>query len=144
MKKSLLICCFLILFSCSKKIPKNEKPTFLIGNWLRTNDKKGSITYENWQKNFTGLGYTLQEKDTAFKEVMSIVTLSDTLFLKIESVNETPTLFKFTSKTDTSFVCENTQNEFPKKIIYFKDKNKLKAVVSNNEFSINFVFEKVK
>lgn len=73
---------------------------------------------------------------------MSIVSINDTLFLKAEGVNETPTLFKFTQQTDTSFICENPKNEFPKKILYYKDNNQLKAEVSSEDFKIDFVFER--
>lgn len=118
------------------------KPSFLVGNWVRTNDKKGSITYENWNKNLKGLGYTIKEKDTTFKEILSIVSLKDTLFLKVEGVNEQATLFKFTQQTDTSFVCENPKNEFPKKITYYLENNQLKAIVAADDFKIDFIFNR--
>ena len=131
-----------MLISCQKETTENKKPTFLIGDWIRTNNKKGTITYENWQTNFTGLGITLKDRDTTFKEILSIVSIKDTLFLKVEGVNETPTLFKFTSQTDSSFVAENPKNEFPKKILYYKDHNQLKAEVSSEDFKVEFVFER--
>ena len=140
MKYFLFICSFLLIISCKTEKEKEKKPSFLIGNWIRINDKVGSKTYENWNTNFTGLGYTLKGKDTTFKEIVSIVSVNDTLFLKVESVNETPTLFKFTQQTDTSFICENPKNEFPKKIKYYLENKQLKAVVSNDDFSIDFVF----
>lgn len=120
-----------------------QKPSFLIGDWVRINNKKGTITYETWHSNFKGLGYTLKEKDTIFKEVLSIITLKDTLFLKVKNVNENPTFFKFTQQTDTSFTCENLKNKFPKKIEYYIENNQLKAVVSVDGFKINFIFNKV-
>ena len=135
--------CLLFIFSCKTKT-KPQKPEFLLGEWIRTNDKPGNITYEIWSKNFTGLGFTLKEKDTIFKEILSIVSINDTLTLKVEGVNETPTLFQFTSQTDTSFVAENPTHDFPTKIIYWLENKQLKAHVSNKEFGIEFVFEKLK
>lgn len=73
---------------------------------------------------------------------MSILKINDTLHLEVKGVNENPTLFKFTNQTDTSFVCENPKNEFPKKITYFKDGKQLKAIVAADDFRIDFVFEK--
>jgi hypothetical protein len=131
-----------MFISCQKEIKKDKKPSFLIGDWIRTNDKKGSVTYETWQTDYTGLGITLKEKDTTFKEILSIVTINDSLYLKVAAVNETPTLFKFTQQTDSSFVCENPQNEFPKEIKYWLENKKLKAEVSADDFKIDFVFEK--
>ncbi|MFK8058572.1 MAG: hypothetical protein AB8B78_00610 [Polaribacter sp.] len=143
MKSLLLLVSLFLFFSCKKVIEKQQKPTFLIGDWVRINNKKGSITYENWKTDFKGLGYTLKENDTVFKEIMTIISLNDSLFLKVEGVNEQPTFFKFTSQTDSSFVCENPKNEFPKKIKYYLENEQLKAEVSANDFKIDFVFEKM-
>ena len=142
MKILLLTCCFLMLISCDKEKNKSLKPTFLIGDWVRTNDKKGSTTYEKWNSELKGIGFTLKEKDTSFKEILSIVNVKDTLILKVESVNKNPTFFKFTKQTDSSFVCENSKNEFPKKIKYYLENDQLKAIVSSDEFKIEFNFER--
>ncbi|QOD62108.1 hypothetical protein H9I45_06610 [Polaribacter haliotis] len=144
MKYFLFICSILLIISCKTEKEKTKKPSFLIGKWIRLNDKEGNKTYENWNTNFTGLGYTLKGKDTTFKEILSIVSVNDTSNLKVEGVNETPTLFKFTSQTDTSFIYENLKNEFPKKIKYYLENKQLKAIVSNDDFSIDFVFKKIK
>jgi hypothetical protein len=130
------------MISCQIEKKETQKPSFLIGDWIRVNDKEGAITYEMWNFNLKGFGYTLKEKDTTFKEILSIFTIKDTLFLKVEGVNETPTLFKFTQQTDTSFVCENKENEFPKKIKYYLENNQLKAIVSADDFKIDFIFER--
>lgn len=132
------------MVSCQDKKSEIKKPTFLIGNWKRLNDKEGSQTYETWNTNFTGIGYTKQEQKTTFQEILSIVKIKDTLYLKVEGVHETATLFKFTHQTDTSFVCENSQNEFPKKIQYYLENKQLKAIVSADDFRVDFVFEKTK
>ena len=143
MKLLLYTCCLLLIVSCQKEKIEIQKPSFLIGDWIRVNDKKGAITYETWNVNLKGLGYTLKDKDTTFKETLSISTIKDTLFLTVESVNETPTLFKFTQQTGTSFVCENPKNEFPKKIRYWIENKQLKAEVSNSDFKIDFIFNHI-
>ncbi|WP_298884607.1 hypothetical protein [uncultured Polaribacter sp.] len=135
-------CCLLFFLSCKKEKPQKQKALFLVGDWVRINDKKGSTTYEKWDANLKGIGYTLTEKDTTFKEILSIINLKDSLYLKVEGVNEKPTLFKFTHVTDTSFICENKQNDFPKKINYFLKNNQLNAIVSADDFKIEFVFNK--
>lgn len=139
-----------LLFSC-KSEPKKEivksqlkKPSFLIGNWLRLNNKPNTTAYENWTKDFEGLGVTLKEKDTVFKETMSFEAIKDTLYLKVEGVNADATLFKITKQNDTSFTAENPKNEFPKTIKYWLESEQLKAKVANGEFAIDFVFEKMK
>ena len=127
------------LVSCTNEL---RKPDFILGHWNRVNNNPGNLTYEIWNDDFTGIGFTMRQKDTVFKEILSIVEINDTLVLKVEGVNEKPTLFKFTEQTETSFTSENPENEFPKKIKYYKDGGKLKAVISAGEDSVEFVFEK--
>ena len=111
---------------------------------IRVNNKDRLTTYETWQKDFSGIGLTLKGKDTTFFEKMEIINVNNALILEVSGVNETPTLFKFTHQSDTSFVCENPENEFPKKIKYWIDNELLKATISNADFKIEFIFEKAK
>lgn len=143
MRTMIFLACLVLIFSCNTE-SKPKNPQFLLGKWIRINDKPDNTTYEIWNNNFTGLGITLKEKDTTFKEILSIISINDTLTLRVEGVNETPTLFKFTSQTDTSFVAENPTHDFPTKIKYWVENKQLKAHVSNKEFGIEFVFEKLK
>lgn len=138
MKKLFLVICCYCFFSCATN--EIQKPDFLLGSWSRLNDKPNQSTHEIWNSDFAGLGFTLQEKDTVFKEVLSIVEKEGSLFLQVEGVNEQSTLFKFTNQTKTSFTCENPDNEFPKKIQYSIQTDTLKAKVSNSDFAIDFVF----
>ncbi|WP_428740866.1 hypothetical protein [Tenacibaculum sp.] len=141
---------FLLLFitgfllSSCQNATEIKKPTWLFGKWKRINNRPDKFTYEFWNDDFSGIGFTLKEKDTVFKEVLHIITKNDSLFLQVTGVNENPTLFAFTQQTDTSFTAENKQNEFPKTIRYWKENNQLKATVANDEFSIDFVFKKTK
>ena len=143
MRNLVLLFSLVLIISCNK-VKKPQQPTWLIGKWERINEKPNKRTFDFWNKDLTGKGFTIRENDTVFKELMSIVTINDTLHLKVEGVNETPTLFKFTQQTDTSFVCENPENEFPKKIYYYKDGKQLKCKISNTKFSVDFVFKKLK
>lgn len=143
MRLLLFSCCFLLIISCGSEIKKTQKPTFLIGNWKRLNDKPGSQTYEMWNTNLVGMGYTMKGNKRSFQEILSIITINDTLHLEVKGINEKPSLFKFTSQTDSSFVCENPENEFPKKIKYFLENMQLKAIVSADDFRIDFVFDRV-
>ena len=94
-----------------------------------------------WNTKLIGMGYTMQGKKRSFQETLSILTIDDTLYLEVKQIAEKPTLFKFTQQTDSSFVCENPANEFPKKIKYFLDNKQLKAIVSSDDFRIDFTFE---
>ena len=57
MKLLLIICSFLLLISCQNEQNKAKTPTFLVGDWVRTNDKEGSLTYEKWNVDLKGIGY---------------------------------------------------------------------------------------
>lgn len=142
MRKLLLIFSVFFIISCNQERKNLQKPNFLIGNWIRTNDKPNQKTFEFWKADYSGLGFTLQENDTIFKEHLKIINKNDSLYLEVSGVNESPVLFVFTNQTDTSFVCENPKNEFPKKITYYLDNKQLKAAVSNDDFNIEFVFER--
>lgn len=131
-----------LLFSCQQE-KKIKEPTWLFGKWERLHNEPDKKTYEFWGNDFSGTGFTMKEKDTVFKEILHIITKNDSLFLQVTGVNENPTLFAFTQQTDTSFIAENKQNEFPTSLHYWKEKNQLKATVANDEFSIDFVFERL-
>ena len=155
MKRLLIIFLLIGLISCnqsnSNSPPKESKVNpnldWLLGNWERMNDKEGKQTFERWKKNsneeYIGLGFTLQERDTVFKENMRLRPINGGWNLEVIGVNEQPTYFKFTNQTKNSFVCENPNNEFPKKIEYQFSDNKLKAKVSTDEMAIDFNFEKI-
>lgn len=130
MKPKHIFITILFVLGCQNSFHQ-KKPEFIVGKWTRLNDTQEKKTYEIWNSDFKGMGYTIKEKDTVFKEILSVVSIQDTLFLKVVGVNEKPTLFKFISQTDSSFVCENSNNEFPKKIQYWKVNDTLKARVWN-------------
>lgn len=129
-----------ICFSC-KNEPKT--PDFLIGKWKRINEDSTKTTFETWNPNFSGMGYTLKDNDTVFKEILNIVQIKDKQYFKVTGVNQQPTLFVITELTESSIVCKNDKNEFPKEISYWLEEDKLKAKVANEDFAIDFVFEKI-
>ncbi|CAM1374344.1 hypothetical protein [Tenacibaculum xiamenense] len=142
--RTLAILSLIFMFiSCNSKV-KSNRPSFLIGNWVRINNSPNTTTFENWDNNLNGFGYTIKEKDTTFKEILTIEKVKDTLNLKVTGVNDSPTYFVFTNQTDSSFTCINERNEFPKKIKYWKHKEKLYAKVSNEDIELDFIFERLK
>ncbi len=120
---------------------------WIIGNWVRVNDGKNRSTFEHWDKvsetEYNGLGYTLEQADTVFKEYLRIFQNDSLSYLEVTGVNESPTLFFFSNQSDSSFVCENRENEFPKKIEYSINKNILIAIISDDDNKIKFEFERI-
>ena len=157
--KNALIFCLIFLISCSGETETkntetsgNEKAAeainfnWLQGNWKRLNDEEGKNTFEYWDKKsadeYVGLGYTMSGQDTVFKEYMRIVKLQNIWNLEVVGVHDDPVYFEFTDFDSNKFVCENKHNEFPKKIEYQFENNKIKAIVSGGEMAIDFNFEK--
>lgn len=149
---------FLLLFillqnSCETNKTATDKPNFdfLVGEWIRTNEKSDRKTYENWKKvdkrTFLGCGFTIKNKDTISQEHL-IITMVDNkwiLKVKLDKTKDETTDFELISSDKNSFTLENQENDFPKLIKYWKVGNQLKAEISNDESSkIAFDFEKVK
>lgn len=142
MKKLISILIILFLVSCS---PQKDNLDWILGQWQRTNNAVGQKTFEQWSKKskyiYIGLGFTLKGQDTVFKENMRILKMDGVWNLEVRNVNEYPTYFKFIKQSETSFVCENPDNKFPKKIKYFKDEKKLTAIISDENTEIPFYFK---
>jgi len=144
MNKFIFVLTILLVSTCGK--PKEEASfDWMLGSWVRTNNSKGAKTYESWTKKskneYIGFGCTLKDKDTVFKEELSIIKINNIWNLEVFGVNETSTLFKFISNTTNSFTCQNLQNEFPKKISYSFDGEHLKAIISDDTTEIPFLFK---
>lgn len=142
MKKLISILIILFLVSCS---PQKDNLDWILGQWQRTNNAVGQKTFEQWSKKskdiYIGLGYTLQGMDTVFIEKLRILKIDGSWNYEVIGVNENPTYFKFSFQSDTNFVCENPDNEFPKKIEYILEGKKLIAIISDENTEIPFYFK---
>ncbi|WP_341224586.1 DUF6265 family protein [uncultured Arcticibacterium sp.] len=132
---------FFVLFltSCGKV----DSFAWLEGNWVRINDQENRETFENWEvKNgvYTGVGFTMSDGDTISQELMTIQRSEELWNLKVKVASEPEVKFNLTSQTPNSFTFENQEIDFPKVINYVLEGDTLKAVVSNDEMSIDFIF----
>lgn len=140
----LLIPVFIMtLSSCSHQ---HENFDWLIGQWVRINDAEGKTTYEFWEKKsateYTGMGFTLQQADTIWKENIQLLEKNGKWSLEVLGVTDSePTIFLMSSFKNNSFVVENKKNEFPKKIEYRLANNNIHAVISGGGPEILFEFE---
>jgi len=156
MKKIILAALLLTLISCKKNDPKMTNPEtvtvknfdWLVGNWIRTNEKDGKETYENWIKKsdseYTSHGFTLKNKDTVWQEKVRLVQSGADWNFSVTVPGETQeTVFKLTQIKEQTFSCENQQNEFPKIIRYLKKGENLYAVISGGDMEIPFEFKRL-
>ncbi len=159
MKKILILSIAILMLSCNqnKKEIKNDTVVatiksvefdWLIGDWERLNEKQGKQTFEHWKKNnekkYSGFAYTLQGKDTIWQEKMELLSTDGNWKLAVKSPEEkVATIFKMANKSESEFTCENNEIEFPNKIRYWKNGDKLNASVATPEMEIPFEFKRI-
>lgn len=145
-----------LCISCAEKKPTHSpeqevsqaSPDFdwLLGNWARQNDPEGKQTFEHWRKKseseYLGLGYTLEEQDTTWKENIRLIEESGTWRFEV-SGEGSMTSFRVSDTDSVSFVCENPDNEFPKKISYTRVGDKVNALISGGDMEIPFLFNRI-
>lgn len=123
----------------------NQDFDWLIGEWVRSNEKSDRATYEYWEKQsdslYFGTGLTLQNSDTIFKEKIHLVKTANQWVYRVYGINRRPTSFRLTQRSANSFVCQNEKNPFPKLIKYSLENDILTAEISADGKKIRFIFE---
>ena len=148
-KKLLLIVSLLLLMHVSNAQESNKqkfkKLEWLTGKWIRTNSSAGQSGYETWNKvsdlKLSGKGITLKGKEVIFTENLVLTVKGNDIFYVVTVSGETkPVYFKLTAITDKGFTCENPKHDFPKKITYSRSGNHVKAVISGDGKSVDYIF----
>jgi len=149
--RRIAIVLLLVLFGCGNEKPNAteslEKMKWLLGDWVRTNNKPGRIGWESWSEwsktEWRGNSGTIEGTDTIFHEITRILLEADRLyFIANVPENTSPVRFEITSVTDSTFTCENPEHDFPKKIHYHFDGTRIHARVSAGDEGVNFEFER--
>jgi len=160
MKKILILLIGVLIISCnqSKKESSNKEPTelteksenfdWLLGEWERLNEEEGKKTFENWEKTseteYSGIGFTMQSEDTIKQEKIRLIKTRGEWNLTVKVPEETESItFKMTNHSENEFTCKNKEIDFPNKIIYWKNGDKINASVSNAKMEISFEFKKL-
>ena len=129
-------------------IEKSENFDWLLGKWKRLNEEEGKETFENWNKinetEYSGIGFTMQNGDTIKQEKIRLTKTSGKWNLTVKVPEESESItFNGISHNETEFTCENNEIDFPNKIKYWKNGNRINAMVSGGEMEIPFEFEKL-
>ena len=148
--KSLLSLSFLLVMSaCSPSSKESDLKNFewLLGKWERVNENPEKTTFENWERHspttLKGTGITLKGQDTIFMEKLRIEIRQENIYYIPEVAhNAAPVLFKIQECSNTGFTAENPDHDFPKKIAYQKTGNGMKATISGDGRSIDFIFRR--
>ena len=140
MRKLLLL---FLLFS-AKSYCQDFK--WMAGKWKEDSGK----SIETWvmkDSAWSGTGIQLKKDGTkSVSEEMTIVKKGNDYFFVSDVAGSQPAIdFKITSFDKNSFVAENLQHDFPKKISYKRmDENHLQAFISDGDKTIiRFYFTKV-
>lgn len=104
--------------------------------------------FEEWEREngyLTGLGVTIQQGDTVFVEKLSIeIKDHDLYYVADVNPNVEPTYFKIFEISETGFVSENPDHDFPKKIEYqLLGDGELNVIISGDGRSVPFMFKKM-
>ena len=151
----------MLLFSCNQKEQKGAKELnseqklesqnfdWLLGKWKRNNEEKGKETFEKWDKindsEYHGIGFTMQNGDTISQEKIKLIKTNDKWNLVVKTPEEKEsTLFSMSEMGNNKFVCTNDSIEFPNRIEYWKNGEKMNALISGDSLKISFEFEKIK
>ncbi|MCW3116796.1 MAG: hypothetical protein JWM28_878 [Chitinophagaceae bacterium] len=126
-----------------------KKLDWIAGTWKRTNAKEGQNGYERWTKlsdtEWQGIGIIMQGRDTSLVEKLKIFVKNKHLYYIADiSGNPEPVWYRFTEITENGFACENLEYDFPKRIEYRQQGNKIKATVSGDGKFIDYLFRKQK
>jgi hypothetical protein len=145
---------FALIFSNVKSQTANQSAhstvdqlKWLEGTWTRTNSKAGQSGIEMWKKvsstELSGRGVAMQGSDTVFVEKLRIIVRDGNLFYVADvPENQNPVFFRLTEIKKNSFTCENPDHDFPKKIAYNLQGNKLQAKISGDGKVIDYLFER--
>jgi len=145
----------LVLFSfvCSAQNKDGIKDEFerlywLNGVWNQSNiTKPGRALVEHWIKSgdyeMRGQATTTQNVDTVFVEHTTLLIKDNSIYYVADvPQNKKAIYFKLTSITGNGFVCENPEHDFPKKITYELTGNQLKATISGDGKSFDYLYLK--
>lgn len=148
-KNLILVTSLLLLVHTSNAQESNKqkfkKLEWLTGKWIRTNSEAGQSGYETWAKvsdsKLSGKGVTIKGKEVIFVENLEFIVKGTDIFYKVVVTGEKkPVYFKLTALSNDGFTCENPEHDFPKKITYRRNGNNVKAVISGNGQSVDYIF----
>ncbi len=162
MKKTLILLIGILIISCNQtkkeeekteiksttKIEKSENFDWLLGKWQRLNEEEGKETFENWKKiketEYSGIGFTMQNGDTIKQEKIRLTKINEKWNLTVKVPEESESItFNGVSHNENEFTCENNEIDFPNKIKYWRNGERINAMVSGGEMEIPFEFEKL-
>lgn len=127
---------------------KSENFDWLLGKWQQTNEEKDKTTFEYWEKindwEYNGIGFTIQNNDTMSQEKMRILETDGKWDLFVKTPEEKEFIkFEMSEIKEDRFEFKNDTLDFPKLIKYWKNGDKINALVSGDSLKLSFEFKRI-
>ena len=145
---AIILIAFVFTMCNSKQNESTENFDWLLGKWQRINEEQSKTTFENWEKNnnseYNGIGFTIQNNDTISQEKMKIVETNGQWNLLVKTLEEKEFVrFEMSEIQEDKFECKNDTLDFPKLIKYWKNGNKINALVAGDSLKLSFEFKRI-
>jgi hypothetical protein len=123
---------FLISSAAAQSVTKLSDLGWMAGCWELNDDKRGMLISEMWMKPsgnaMMGVGRTIKSGKLVDFEFLRIVEDANGLaYISRPSENKEDTAFKMLRSSPAEVVFENAAHDFPQRIIYRRDGDKLNA-----------------
>jgi len=118
---------------------------WLIGTW-----QEAKYSFEIWKDEGSFLSATAYQidyqsgKKIVSEEIKLIKKGNSFYYIPDVAGPQGPVEFKITSFDKNSFIAENPEHDFSKKIVYKRTNEQLEATVSGERKSLHFTFNKIK
>ncbi len=123
-----------------------QRLAWLVGDWTRTDLPEGRTGHEQWRfdgSRYVGVGVMLDGDRKAFEEKLSIDADPNGVYYVAEVPgNASPVRFRLVEQAENIAVFENAAHDFPKRIAYRADADRLEARISGNGREAAFRFER--
>ena len=141
--KFIVLVCF--LFASLHLLAQKREFSWLLGTWQE--DKK--MSFEIWTAEGSFLFGSAYRGDhagtkTITEEIKLIKKGNDFYYVPDVTGPQGPIEFKITSFDNNSFIAENPDHDFPKRIAYRKNDARLEAIISGGSNAISYTFKKIK
>ena len=139
----------ILLFSVVAESRGQDNFHWLIGRW----QVEGKNVFEVWELNekqsLSGRAFQVRDMDTLVTEVITLSYYNGAFHYVPDIAGDQPPVdFRITSSDGSSFVAENPQHDFPKKITYLysveNNRENIRATIAGDDESMSYLFFKLK
>lgn len=151
--RQILLLAILLIGAVPSQLLAEEAPAqlrqmaWLAGTWQRLDLPQGQSGYERWTQDgaqgFVGVGVAERDGKPIFEEKLRILPKDGAVYYVADvPENAQPVYFKLTEFRENEFSFENPAHDFPQKIVYKRDGDRLRVRISAGDKASEFEFER--